>query len=87
MLHIDKSKITQEKIIYLRNLLKSHPGKLPLYFKISMEGNKPLHMVSKKVKISVNTALINELEKILHINNIQVQLYPIKPDKRSGQVQ
>ena len=85
MLHIDKKKITQEKIIYLRNLLKAHPGKLPLYFKISMEGNQPLNMVSKKVKISVNTALINELEKILHINNIKVQLSPVMVNKRARQ--
>jgi DNA polymerase-3 subunit alpha len=83
MLHIDKSKITQEKIVYLRNLLKSHPGKLPLYFKISTAGNKPLNMVSKKVRVSVNTALINELEKILHISNIKVQLSPVSNDNRS----
>jgi DNA polymerase-3 subunit alpha len=87
MLHIDKSKITQEKIVYLRNLLKAHPGKLPLYFKISTKGNKPLNMISKKVKVSVNAALINELQKILHINDIKVQLYPNISGNKSRQLQ
>jgi DNA polymerase-3 subunit alpha len=82
MLYIDKKKINREKIIYLKNLLNAHPGKLPLYFKIVTEENKALNMISKKVRISITETLIKDLEKILPISNIKVKLYQHKNQRQ-----
>jgi DNA polymerase-3 subunit alpha len=74
VLHIDKSKITSGQIRDLKTILHSHPGKLPVYFKVSMNGQDEINMVSKKIKVSVDMSLIDELEKILSINNIKVKI-------------
>jgi hypothetical protein len=47
---------------------------LPIYFKVLMNGQEAINMVSRKVKISANIALINELVKILSIDNIRIKI-------------
>ena len=74
ILRIDKSKLSEEKVTYLKNILNKHRGNLPVYFKVSANGKDEINMVSKKIKIAVNTALIDELEKILSIDNIKVKV-------------
>ena len=74
MLRVDKSAIDQEKITYLKNTLASHKGKTPIFFRVSVNGKDEINMVSKKVKVSVNMSLINELEKILSLENIKIKV-------------
>ena len=74
LLRIDKSKLKSNDITYIKNILYAHPGNLPIFFKVSINGDEEINMVSRKVKISANVALINELEKILNINNIRVEV-------------
>ena len=66
--------MSTEKINYLKNLLVSHKGESPIYFKVAVNGQDEINMVSKKVKISVSVKLLNELEKILSIDNIKVKV-------------
>ena len=74
LLQVDKSKITQEQVTYLKNILSSHRGKIPVYFKVSFNGNDEVHMVSKKVKIAPNVALLDALQNILSLENIKVKV-------------
>ena len=74
ILSVNKSKITPENITYLKNILRAHPGELPVHFKVNVNGEDEVNMVSNKIKISVNAALISELEKILTIDNIKVKV-------------
>jgi len=74
MLKVDKSKMTSENITYLKNILYTHRGKVPVYFKVSLNGKDEINMVSKKVKISPTLSLINELDRILTLNNIRVKV-------------
>ncbi len=73
-LNIDKAKLSEDKINYIKNTLKSYPGKLPIYFKVLLDGKEDLFMVSKKIKVSVNTSMLMELEKILQLGNIKVKV-------------
>ncbi len=73
-LNIDKAKLSEDKINYIKNTLKSYPGKLPIYFKVLVDGKEDLFMVSKKIKVSVNTSMLMELEKILQLGNIKVKV-------------
>jgi DNA polymerase-3 subunit alpha len=74
MLQVDKSKITTEKVTYLKNVLSSHRGKTPVYFRVLFNGNDEINMVSKKVKVAPNVVLLNELENILSLENIKVKV-------------
>jgi DNA polymerase-3 subunit alpha len=74
LLRVDKTKLTQEKITYLKNLLNSHRGQIPIYFRVTVNGKDEVNMVSKKLKISVNLNLLLELEKILSRENIKVKV-------------
>ncbi len=74
ILRIDKSEITDQKITYLKNTLKSNKGNIPVYFKLRINGSDEVNMVSKKVKINVNSGILEELEKILTLDNIKVRI-------------
>jgi len=74
LLMINKTKISEEKIGYLKNLLSSHKGEVPVYFKVSVNGKDELNMVSKKVKVSVSSGFLEQLEKILSLENIKVKV-------------
>jgi DNA polymerase-3 subunit alpha len=74
LLMINKAKISEEKIGYLKNLLSSHKGEVPVYFKVAVNGKEELTMVSKKVKVSVSSSFIEHLEKILSLENIKVKV-------------
>jgi DNA polymerase-3 subunit alpha len=74
LLKIDKTNISEEKIGYLKNLLASHKGETPIYFKVSVNGKDKLNMVSKTVKVSVSSGFLEQLEKILSIENIKVKV-------------
>jgi DNA polymerase-3 subunit alpha len=73
-LKINKSKISEEKITYLKNLLSSHKGEIPVYFKVAIDGKDDLNMVSKKVKVAVSGTFLDQLEKILSLENIKVMV-------------
>jgi len=73
-LNIEKTKLSEDKITYLKNILHSYPGKLPVYFRVTTNENEDLFMISKKLKVSVNSPLLTELEKILDIGNIKVKV-------------
>jgi len=74
LLKINKSKMSEEKIDYLKNLLSSHKGEIPIYFKVSVNGKDELNMVSKKVQVSVSSGFLEQLEKILTFENIKVKV-------------
>ena len=74
ILRIDKDRLQPEDITYLKNTLFSHKGKIPVYFRVTVNGSEEISMVSKKVKISVNGSLLNELEKILTLDNMKVKV-------------
>jgi DNA polymerase-3 subunit alpha len=74
ILRIDKSEMNDQKITYLKNTLNSNRGNVPVYFRLKINGSDEVNMVSKKVKINVNAATIDELEKILTIKNIKIQV-------------
>jgi len=76
LLKINKSKMSEEKITYLKNLLSTHKGEIPIYFKVSVNGKDELNMVSKKVKVAVTSAFLDQLEKILLLENIKVKVKP-----------
>lgn len=73
-LKINKKIISEEKITYLKHLLSSHKGEVPIYFKVSVNGVDELNMVSKKVKVAVSKGFLDELEKILSLENINVMV-------------
>ena len=66
--------MSEEKITYLKNLLSTHKGEVPVYFKVSVNGKDELNMVSKKVKVAVSGAFLDQLEKILSLENIKVKV-------------
>jgi len=74
VLRIDKDKLKSDDITYLKNTLFSHKGKIPVYFRVTVNGHEDVNMVSKKVKISVNGSLLNELEKIITLDNMKVKV-------------
>jgi len=74
LLKINKSKMSEEKITYLKNLLSTHKGEVPVYFKVSVNGKDELNMVSKKVKVAVSGVFLDQLEKILSIENIKIKV-------------
>jgi len=74
LLKIDKSKISEEKITYLKNLLNAHRGKTPIYFRVAINGSEEINMVSTKLKIAVSATLLENLESILDLENIKVQV-------------
>lgn len=73
-LRIDKSKLSEKNITYLKNVLHSYPGKSPIYFQVAVNGKDEINMVSKKLKVSVNSTLISELEKIIQLENIKIKV-------------
>jgi DNA polymerase-3 subunit alpha len=74
LLYIDKTRITPEQIKQLKNVLHAYPGKLPIYFRVLMNGQDTLSMVSKKIKVAVTMSLLDDLEKILTLNNVKVKI-------------
>lgn len=74
ILRIDKSKLSEQNITYLKNILRSYPGKSPIYFRVTVNGKEEINMVSKSITVAVNYSLISELEKILHLENIKVKV-------------
>ncbi|MCK4754596.1 MAG: hypothetical protein KAS58_05140, partial [Calditrichia bacterium] len=74
LLKINKTKISAEKITYLKNLLSTHQGETVIYFKVSVNGKDELNMVSKKVKVAVSSTFLDQLEKILSLENIKVKV-------------
>ena len=76
ILRIEKDNLKPDDITYLKNILLSHKGKVPVYFRVSVNGHEDINMVSKTVKISVNGSLLNELEKIITLENMKVKVKP-----------
>jgi DNA polymerase-3 subunit alpha len=74
LLKIDKAKISEEKITFLKNLLNAHRGKTPIYFRLALNGKEEVNMISTKLKIAMSSMLIKKLEDILSIENIKVQV-------------
>ncbi len=74
MLIINKTKISEEKINFLKNLLASHRGNIPVYFRVSINGKSEINMVSKNVKIAMSHTLLEKLEHILSFENIKVKV-------------
>ena len=74
ILRVDKSEMTEQKITYLKNTLKSNRGNVPVYFRLKLNGSDEVNMVSKNIKINLNSAIIDELEKILSLQNIKVRV-------------
>jgi DNA polymerase-3 subunit alpha len=74
LIRIDKSKISEEKITYLKNLLSSHRGKIPIYFKVSLNGKEEINMVSKKVRIAMSIVFLEQLENIVSLENIKIKV-------------
>ena len=66
--------ISEDKITYLKNTLKAHKGKIPVYFKVLINGKEEVNMVSKKVKVNVSLAFLEQLDKILSGENIKVMV-------------
>jgi DNA polymerase-3 subunit alpha len=74
LLKIDKSRMSEEKITYLKNLLNAHRGKVPIYFRVSLNGEDEVNMVSKKLRIAMSVTLLEKLESILSLENIRIQV-------------
>ena len=74
ILRIDKSKLSEQKITYLKNVLHSYPGKSSIYFQVALNGKEEINMVAKKLKVGVNLTLLKELENILQPENIKVKV-------------
>lgn len=74
LLKIDKAKISVDQITYLKNILTAHKGKIPVFFKVLINGKEEINMVSKKVKVNVSVAFLEQLDKILSIENIKVMV-------------
>ena len=74
LLKINKSKMSDEKITYLKNLLSSHKGEVPVYFKVSVDGKDDLNMVSKTVKVAVSGVFLDQLENIISLENIKIKV-------------
>jgi len=74
LLKIDKKRMSEEKITYLKNLLNAHRGKIPIYFRVSIDGEEEVNMVSKKLRIAMSPTLLEKLESILSLDNIRVQV-------------
>jgi DNA polymerase III alpha subunit len=74
LLIINKTKISEEKINFLKNLLASHRGKIPVYFRVSINGKSEINMVSKNLKIAMSNTLLEKLEHILSFENIKVKV-------------
>jgi hypothetical protein len=66
--------MSEDKITYLKNLLSAHKGEVPVYFRVSVNGKEDLNMVSKKVKVAVSAVFLDQLEKILSLENIKIKV-------------
>lgn len=73
-LRIEKDKFSEREIDYLNNLLRTHPGQLPVFVQIAMSGNENYRTRASSVKINVDGALLNELAKLLTLNNVKVKV-------------
>jgi DNA polymerase-3 subunit alpha len=74
ILRVDKDTLKPEDITYLKNTLFSHKGKVPVYFRVAVNGHEDVNMVATKVKVSVNGSLLNELEKIITLDNMKIKV-------------
>jgi DNA polymerase-3 subunit alpha len=74
LLRINKTKISEDKITFLKTLLASHKGNIPVYFKVSLNGTDEFNMVSKKVKVAISSLFLEKLEDILSLENIKVKV-------------
>ncbi len=74
LIKINKTKLSEDKITYLKNLLASHRGKIPIYFKLSLNGKDEVNMISKNVKIAVTSTFLDKLEQIITLENIKVKV-------------
>ena len=74
ILRIDKSQMTNQKITDLKKTLHTHRGKLPVYFKVTVNGSEEINMVSKKMQVEIDHKLLDELVNLIGLENIKVKV-------------
>ena len=72
---IDPLKLNEEEIGKLQLLIQKFPGKIPLYFEMRTNGNgNGLILRSKKFQVMLSDDFLNELQKLLGQDNIQIKI-------------
>lgn len=72
---IDPLKLNEEEIGKLQQLIQKYPGKIPLYFEMRTNGDgSGLVMRSKKFQVMLSDDFLNELQKLLGQDNIQIKI-------------
>jgi DNA polymerase-3 subunit alpha len=72
---IDPLTMKEEEIGKLQQLIQKNPGKIPIYFEMRTNGNESgLIMRSKKFQVILSDDFLNELQKLLGKDHIQIKL-------------
>jgi DNA polymerase-3 subunit alpha len=74
LVRIDKIHITKQKITDLHKTLYAHRGKLPVYFKVTLNGSAEVDMISRKMQVDINHKLLDELVALIGLENIKVKV-------------
>jgi DNA polymerase-3 subunit alpha len=74
IVRVDKTQITKQKIADLHKTLYAHRGKLPVYFKVSLNGTEEVNMVSRKMQVQIDHELLDELVGLIGLENIKVKV-------------
>jgi DNA polymerase-3 subunit alpha len=74
IMRINQTQITKETIADLHKTLYAHRGKLPVYFKVTLNGSDEINMVSKKIQVDIDHKLLDELVALIGLDNIRVKI-------------
>ncbi len=74
IVRVDQSQITKQKIADLHKTLYAHRGKLPVYFKVALNGTEEVNMVSRKMQVQIDHELLDELVGLIGLENIKVKV-------------
>lgn len=71
---IDTSRVLEDDIIKIEQIIQNNPGKIPLFFEMRSNGNGTgIILRSKKYNVSVNDILLNEIEHIIGKGSIHIK--------------
>ncbi|MCD4692435.1 MAG: DNA polymerase III subunit alpha [Calditrichales bacterium] len=74
LLKIDSKTFSEKKLNRLKTTLKSSPGKSGIYFELLLNGGGNYRMISNTLKLRLTQNTLNELSKIVGIENIKVKV-------------
>jgi DNA polymerase-3 subunit alpha len=74
IVRVDNTQITKQKIADLHKTLYAHRGKLPVYFKVTLNGTEEVNMISRKMQVQIDHKLLDELIGLIGFENLKVKV-------------